>query len=82
MDPIWFGILFLINIQTALMTPPYAAGIFFLKASLEALPEHKGISMGTIIRGVYPFALISVVCIALVIIFPQIALFLPNLLIK
>lgn len=82
LDPIWFGILFLINMQTALMTPPYAAGIFFLKASFAALPEHKDISMGTIIRGVYPFALISVFCIALVIIFPQIALFLPNLLIK
>lgn len=82
LDPIWFGILFLINIQTALMSPPYAAGIFFLKASFMTLPEHKDITMAKIALGVLPFALISVVCIALVIIFPQIALFLPNLLIK
>lgn len=82
LDPIWFGILFLINIQTALMSPPYAAGIFFLKASFANLPEHQDISMTTIVRGATPFALISVVCIALVIIFPQIALFIPNLLIK
>ncbi len=82
LDPIWFGALFLVNLQTALMSPPYAAGIFFLKASFASLPEHSHIGMATIIKGGYPFALISVVCIALIIIFPQIAMFLPNLLIK
>lgn len=82
LDPIWFGALFLVNIQTALMSPPYAVGIFFLKASFSSLPEHKDITMGTIMRGTIPFALISAACIALIIFFPQIALFLPNLLVK
>lgn len=73
-DPIWFGILFLINAQMNYITPPFGYTLFYLKG---VAPD--GVSMGDIYRSVVPFVLIQAAFLALCMLFPQIILFLPNL---
>ncbi len=71
-DPILFGILYTINAEMALITPPLGMNVFIINGMTKDIP------MYTIFRGVLPFVAALVVCTALVIIFPDIALFLPN----
>ncbi|MGB3222868.1 MAG: TRAP transporter large permease subunit [Desulforhopalus sp.] len=73
-DPIWFGILFLINAQMNYITPPFGYTLFYLKG---VAPD--GVTMGDIYRAVFPFVVIQAVFLALCMIFPQIILILPNL---
>jgi C4-dicarboxylate transporter DctM subunit len=75
-DPVWFGILFTINVEMALITPPIGINVFIISGMAKEIP------MYTIFRGVVPFIGAMVVCTALVIAFPQIALFLPGTMIK
>jgi tripartite ATP-independent transporter DctM subunit len=74
-DPLWFGILFVINMEIGYMTPPFGFNLFYLKGIVP--PE---ITMGDIYRSVIPYTLVESAGLALVMIFPQIALWLPNLL--
>ena len=74
-DPIWFGILFNLNMQIAFLTPPFGLALFYLKG--VAPPD---ISMGDLYRCIWPFVLIQLFVLALVMIFPQIGLWLPGLL--
>lgn len=74
-DPVWFGILFLINAQMNYMTPPFGYTLFYLRG---VAPE--GVTMGDIYRAVIPFVIIQAFFLVLCMIFPQIILFLPNLL--
>ena len=76
-DPIWFGTLFIMMIQTSYLTPPMAPGIFYLKGI--APPE---ITTDEIFRGIVPYMFLQLVGIAVVTIFPQIALWLPEKLIR
>ena len=76
-DPIWFGVLILINMQCALLTPPYGFNLFYMRA---ITPPH--ISTFTIYRGVLPFIGLQVLCLVLVMVFPEIATWLPQLLVK
>ncbi|RTZ97195.1 MAG: C4-dicarboxylate ABC transporter [Deltaproteobacteria bacterium] len=73
-DPIWFGILYTVTCQIAYMTPPFGYNLFLMKAMA---PE--GVSLGDIYRSIIPFVIIMVFGLALLMIFPQIALWLPNL---
>ena len=77
-DPVWFGLMICLNQQTSYMTPPFAPAIFYLRGA--ASPE-LGITMADIIRGVVPFILIVIVMLGLCAIFPDIILWLPNLMI-
>jgi TRAP-type mannitol/chloroaromatic compound transport system permease large subunit len=61
------------------MTPPFAPGIFFLRGT--ASPE-LGLSMADIIRGVIRFIILVLIGVALLIIFPEIILWLPGKMIK
>lgn len=72
-DPIWFGILFIINMNIGYMTPPFGFNLFYLKAIVP-----PGITMGDIYRSVIPFTIVESTGLALVMIFPQIATWLPN----
>lgn len=65
-DPIWFGIIFQINLCIGYVTPPFGYNLFYLK-SLS--PETN---MGTIYRSVYPFIVIMLICEVLMILFPKI----------
>lgn len=73
-DPVWFGILFLINAQMDYITPPFGYTLFYLKG---VTPE--GVHMGDIYRSVIPFVLLQAFGLALCMIFPQIILWLPNM---
>lgn len=71
-DPIWFGILVIMLIETALITPPVGVNLFVV----QGVRGHG--SIGDVIRGVLPFVGTLLVGIALLILFPSIALFLPQ----
>jgi len=75
-DLIWFGVLFVMNIQMAYLSPPFAQAVFYVKG--VAPPE---ISIGDLYRSVWAFIAIIFVCLLLVLFFPQIALWLPNMMI-
>lgn len=72
-DPLWFGILFVINMEIGYMTPPFGFNLFYLKG---IVPPH--ITMGDIYRSVIPYTLVESTGLALVMLFPQIAIWLPN----
>lgn len=72
-DPLWFGVLFVINLQIGYMTPPFGFNLFYTKGIVP--PE---ISMGDIYRSVVPFVILSLVGLAIVMIFPEIATWLPD----
>ncbi|KAA0012876.1 TRAP transporter large permease subunit [Billgrantia pellis] len=73
-DPIWYGVLYTITVQIAYMTPPFGYNLFLMRAM--APPE---ISLGDIYRSVWPFVGIMLIGLALITIFPQLALWLPQL---
>ena len=72
-DLIWYGVLYTITCQIAYMTPPFGYNLFLMRAM--APPEVK---LGDIYRSIIPFVLVMVVALALVMIFPQLALWLPE----
>jgi tripartite ATP-independent transporter DctM subunit len=71
-DPVWFGILFIINQQMGLILPPVGMVVFILAGMIPDVP------MYTIYRGILPFAAAMFLCILLVMFFPQIAMWLPT----
>lgn len=72
-DPIWFGVVFAMNMQMSYLTPPFGPAAFYLKS--VAPPE---ISMSDIYRSFWPFIGIQALAITLLIIFPEIVLWLPT----
>ena len=72
-DPIWFGILFTINMEIGYMTPPFGFNLFYLKGIVP-----PSITMGDIYRSVIPFTIVESTGLALVMIFPKIATWLPD----
>jgi len=75
-DPLWFGILFTINMEMAYITPPFGFNLFILKGVVP--PE---VSMGDIYKSVGPFVLLQALCLAIVMLWPQLATWLPSLMI-
>ncbi|MEQ9812354.1 MAG: TRAP transporter large permease subunit [Azospirillaceae bacterium] len=73
-NPIWYGVLYTITCQIAYMTPPFGYNLFLMRAM--APPE---ISIGDIYRSIGPFVIVMVIGLALVMIFPEIAMFIPDL---
>jgi tripartite ATP-independent transporter DctM subunit len=73
-DLIWYGVLYTITTQIAYMTPPFGYNLFLMRAM--APPE---ITLRDIYRSILPFVLVMAVALALVMAFPQIALWLPQL---
>ncbi|WP_275285815.1 TRAP transporter large permease [Halomonas elongata] len=73
-DPIWYGVLYTITVQIAYMTPPFGYNLFLMRAM--APPE---VSLSDIYRSVWPFVGIMLLGLALITIFPQLALWLPEL---
>jgi len=72
-DPLWFGILFVINMEIGYMTPPFGFNLFYLKGIVP-----PNITMGDIYRSVIPYTLVELTGMIIVMIFPQIAIWLPN----
>lgn len=72
-DPIWFGVIIVLVVAMGVITPPVGMNIYILKGVVPDIP------LETMFKGVWPFLLAIIVCLVLIMIFPQIALFLPNL---
>ncbi|SMP14518.1 TRAP transporter large permease [Shimia sagamensis] len=72
-DLIWYGVLYTITTQIAYMTPPFGYNLFLMRAMAP-----KEITLKDIYRSIVPFVGVMFVALALVMIFPQIALWLPN----
>jgi C4-dicarboxylate transporter DctM subunit len=72
-DPIWFGVIIVLVGEMGVITPPVGINVYIIKGVAEGIP------LETIFRGIFPFLVALVVCATILIIFPQIALFLPGL---
>jgi tripartite ATP-independent transporter DctM subunit len=73
-NPIWFGVMMLIALETGLITPPFGVTLFVMKG--VAPPEIK---MSDIWRAVTPYVIVDVLCIALVMAMPVLATIIPSL---
>ncbi|MCB8836305.1 TRAP transporter large permease subunit [Aurantimonas sp. VKM B-3413] len=73
-DPVWFGVLFAMNIQIYYLSPPFGPACFFLKSVT------KDIELQEIFAAVLPFIALQAIGLFLVLFFPQIALWLPSVL--
>ena len=76
-DPLFFGLLVALNLQTAFLSPPVAMAAFYLKG---VAPSH--VTLNQIFAGMLPFMGIQVVALALLYVFPEIGLWLPHTLYK
>ncbi|MCF7935981.1 MAG: TRAP transporter large permease subunit [Synergistales bacterium] len=72
-DPVWFGVLFMVNMQIGYLTPPFGYCLFYMKG--VAPPE---VRTADLYRAVWPFILIQLAVLILLMLFPQIVLWLPN----
>ena len=68
-SPIWFGVVFCMNMQVSFLSPPFGPAAFYLKTVTP-----KDISLGEIFRALLPFIALQVVALGLLIVFPQLAL--------
>jgi tripartite ATP-independent transporter DctM subunit len=73
-NPIWFGVLMLIALETGLITPPFGVTLFVMKG--VAPPE---ITMSDIWRAVTPYVIVDILCIAVVMVMPVLATVIPSL---
>jgi len=76
-DPLWFGILFIISSESAYITPPFGFNLFYMKA---IVPE--SVTMLDIYLSIIPFVFLQLLLMVLVVIFPDIALWIPNMMVK
>ena len=74
-DPVWFGVLYLIAMQLGLLTPPFGMLLFTMKGVAP-----KQITMSQIFRAVTPYVVIGLVMLAVVMLFPGLAVWLPEVL--
>ena len=75
-DPIWFGVMITLVMEMSLITPPVGINVFIISGISKDVP------MYTIFRGILPFWFAILACIIILMIFPQIALFLPNTMVQ
>lgn len=73
----WFAILMAVNLQTSFLTPPFGFALFYLKA--VSPPE---VRIGQIYAGIVPFVLLQLLGLGLVMAFPELALWLPRMLLE
>ena len=73
LDPVWFGVIIVLVTQIGVVSPPLGTNVYIIKGVAGDVP------LGTIFRGVFPFLVAMIVCTAIIVVFPQVALFLPSL---
>ncbi|MDI6753017.1 MAG: TRAP transporter large permease subunit [Thermodesulfobacteriota bacterium] len=76
-DPLWFGVLFIMNMEMGYLTPPFGFNLFYMKAIVP-----PGITMSDIYRSIVPFVILQGVGLIIVVIFPEIALWLPKSMVR
>lgn len=72
-DPLWFAMLVCVNLQMSFLTPPFAYSMFYLKGIAP-----PSVTMGDIYRGVVPFIGLQIIGLTLCVVFPQLILWLPR----
>jgi TRAP-type C4-dicarboxylate transport system permease large subunit len=77
LDPLWFGIIMLINMETASISPPYGLQIFVMKGVSSA-----DTTLGDVLNASWPFCGLNCLVMGLIIAFPGICTWLPNLMIS
>lgn len=73
-NPVWYGVLYTVTCQIAYMTPPFGYNLFLMKAMAP-----KEVTLVDIYASIVPFVLLMVAGLGLIMLFPQIALYLPEL---
>lgn len=73
-DPYWFGVLFVVDSEMGLLTPPFGMTLFWLKGVVP-----PGITLFDIYRSIWPFVAVQGFCLILIMYTPQLALWLPSL---
>ena len=71
-DPIWFGVVVVVMLEMGLITPPVGINVFIVKS----VAPH--VDMSEIFRGVWPFLMAMIALVVLLILWPDLALMLPN----
>jgi tripartite ATP-independent transporter DctM subunit len=74
-DPVWLGVMVAVNLQTSFLTPPFGFSLFYLRGVAPA-----SVSTRMIYEGVLPFVVLQLVAIGLLVAFPGIVTWLPDLL--
>ena len=72
-DPIWFGVIIVLVTQIGVISPPLGTNVYIIKGVAGDVP------LSTIFKGVTPFLIAMIICTAIIVAFPQVALFLPGL---
>ncbi|MBW2066307.1 MAG: TRAP transporter large permease subunit [Deltaproteobacteria bacterium] len=75
-DPIWFGVITVLTMEMGQITPPIGVNVFAIGSVARDVP------MEDIFKGIFPFFLCMIGCVILLVLFPQLALYLPNQLFK
>lgn len=72
-DPLWFGVLYLVNMQMSFLSPPFGYALFYVRGVAPQIP------MGTIYRAAIPFLLLQLTGLILIMLFPGLVTWLPSL---
>ncbi len=75
-DPIWFGVIIVLVVAMGVITPPVGMNVYIIKGIVPEVP------LEVIFKGIWPFLLAIIVCLAVLMVFPQIATFLPAMVSK
>ncbi len=73
-DPVWFGVLFVVNMQMAYITPPYGLNLFYMRAVAP-----KEVRLRDIYLGAVPFICMQMILLIILMFFPNVVLWLPNM---
>lgn len=76
-DPVWFGVLFVVNMEMAFLTPPFGFNLFYMRSVAP-----KGITMLDIYKAVVPFIFLQFLALLLMIVFPELITWLPYKMLK
>ena len=74
-DPLWIGVILLINIELGLLTPPVGMNLYIIKG----IGKEYNLKFNEIVRGTIPFIFAQILVWIILILFPDLVLFLPNL---
>ena len=72
-DPIWFGVIIVMVVAMGVITPPVGMNVYIVKGIAREVPLEE------IFKGIWPFLAAIIICLAMLITFPQLATFLPSL---
>ena len=72
-DPVWFGVMIAVNLQTSFLTPPFGFALFYLRGAAS-----DQLTTGDMYRGVVPYIIIQLLVLGLLALWPQLATWLPG----